>query len=181
MRRQGLRVRVSVVPSFSNLKIADPRLMPKTSGIDSLDFRCTFEESEPLSLWNRQLSMYIDVKVRRHARENEGEEGRPAGIPIRKEDVQPAFSEMVRKNWWILRDMPRIQTNEKKPYQPNTMNKQLLQPQKKTFWGGNNYPDSHHLQGVWNLSHKFHLYLITIGCFWTLIFSQFFILWKTEA
>ena len=24
----------------------------------------------------------------------------------------------------------------------------------------NTYPDSHHLQGVWNLPHKFHLYLI---------------------
>ena len=25
---------------------------------------------------------------------------------------------------------------------------------------GNEYPDSHHSQGVWNLPHKFHLYLI---------------------
>ena len=29
-----------------------------------------------------------------------------------------------------------------------------------TFLAGNNYPDWHHLQGVWNLPHKFHLYLI---------------------
>ena len=28
------------------------------------------------------------------------------------------------------------------------------------FLPGNNYPDSHHSQGVWNLPHKFHLYLI---------------------
>ena len=27
---------------------------------------------------------------------NEGEKGRPAGIPIRKKDVQPAFGEMER-------------------------------------------------------------------------------------
>ena len=32
------------------------------------------------------------------------------------------------------------------------------------FLPGNNYPDSHHLQGVWNLPHKFHLYLI-VKCF----------------
>ena len=28
------------------------------------------------------------------------------------------------------------------------------------FLAGNNYPDSPHSQGVWNLPHKFHLYLI---------------------
>ena len=29
-----------------------------------------------------------------------------------------------------------------------------------TFLPVNNYPDAHHSQGVWNLPHKFHLYLI---------------------
>ena len=50
--------------------------------------------------------MYVDVKIRRHA--HEGEKGRPAGIPIRKEDVQPAFSEMVRKK---LMSIARHATN----------------------------------------------------------------------
>ena len=30
------------------------------------------------------------------------------------------------------------------------------------FLAGNNYPDSPYSQGVWNLPHKFHLYLIII-------------------
>ena len=33
------------------------------------------------------------------------------------------------------------------------------------FLAGKNYPDSPHLQGVWNLPHKFHLYLFNLKCF----------------
>ena len=35
----------------------------------------------------------------------------------------------------------------------------------------NNYPDLHHSQGVWNLPHKFHLYLILIFYFSLLRFE----------
>ena len=67
----------------------------------------------------------------------------------------------------------------------------LFLPQKQPFLEflpGNNYPDSHHLQGVWNLPHKFHLYLInsfirpfhnfmTSYLFWP---SSLFILWVSS-
>ena len=37
------------------------------------------------------------------------------------------------------------------------------------FLAGNNYPDSPHLQGVWNLPHKFHLYLILFTFFYFIL------------
>ena len=41
---------------------------------------------------------------------------------------------------------------------PVFLQKQLIYD----FLAGNNYPDSPHSQGVWNLPHKFHPYLIKI-------------------
>ena len=46
------------------------------------------------------------------------------------------------------------------------------------FLPGNNYPDLHHSQGVWNLPHKFHLYLIVIfilNYFYSLVSYNFLV------
>ena len=54
----------------------------------------------------------------------------------------------------------------------------LFLPQKQPFLDflqGNNYSDSHHLQGVWNLPHKLQLYLILY--FLMLVPSPILILW----
>ena len=42
------------------------------------------------------------------------------------------------------------------------------------FLPGNNYPDLHHLQGIWNLPHKFHLYLVHKMLFYFPIVSSTF-------
>ena len=47
------------------------------------------------------------------------------------------------------------------------------------FWL-NNHPDSHHSQGVWNLPHKFHLYLIVFTFFWKPNFGQIHIFLRPD-
>ena len=69
---------------------------------------------------------------------------------------------MLEYKW--LMDIPKTKSNFKKFYNFGCQG-YFCQPvftlfgRKVNFWL-NSYLDWHHLQGVWNLPHKFHLYLI---------------------